>query len=67
MVPEEIDADSEAELESISRWQKTCSQKVARDRNNNRTKIFLMAQFLFLQLFFADCLFFSLSFSVCLD
>jgi polycomb protein SUZ12 len=27
MVPEEIDADSEAELESIGRWQKICSQK----------------------------------------
>ena len=28
MVPEEIDADSEAELDSISKWQKICSQKV---------------------------------------
>ena len=29
MVPEEIDADSEAVQESIDRWQKTCSQKVS--------------------------------------
>ena len=28
MVPEEIGADSEAELESIGKWQKICSQKV---------------------------------------
>ena len=28
MVPEEIDQDSEVELESIGRWQKICSQKV---------------------------------------
>jgi hypothetical protein len=28
MVPEDIAADSEAELESIGKWQKTCSQRM---------------------------------------